>query len=388
MPRRHLNSPTPVLTTSLVMLLAMGSASAEARGGDPPTAPSASSPPPTPDPETRAREASFRNLPNSTRTSRSGTIPGLESRWPFDGLIDPPRHFPFQNGGQVRPVAGVEWRFDGDALVESFASGTDAGLGVCRRLEPDLDSLGDQARPCPIWQRDATESSDGRGAWSTAFVDCYEVATGGPWITVTHRSPRSTIEVHLVGFDETRRSIRSAGPPLPVSGITSLHASEGPFLDVADFDGNGSRDFLIGTFAYTLGIGLCHQSGMFVLTDVANDAVSVQPFESVGTGFLDVEADGCAEVLLTTFSGTTCLDGKHHDFHVTRLLGFQDLQLVDLRDVHTFRQDGFTGRFPAFEWYAFDPKNRFKPLLSPEMKQELEGPRFPAHRGRVRRSGT
>lgn len=346
---------------------------------EPPSSPeSAPAPAEAPAPiapsETDERAAYFRCL-GGPLVSRYSDVPGYESRWPFEGLIDRPATFPVATTPPP-PTAIVEWRYDGSSLVESHVTGTSEGQAICRRLRPELMSLQRDGEPCPAWTSVDPEGNTGRGRWSSAFVDCYEIAPGGPWITITHRAHPGSIQVHLVGFDAARTSIRPAGPPQKTAGIDSTSAEAGPLLVFADFDRNGSPDVLIGTYQYSLGIGHCHQDSMFILTDIRRDTAKVTPFRSIGTGFLDLDRNGRAEVLLSTFAGTTCLDDKHHNFWITRLLGFQDLTLVDLRDVHTFQQDGFIGRFPTFEWFAFDMKNRFKPLLSNEMKATLEGPRY------------
>jgi hypothetical protein len=337
------------------------------------TAPSVS------DPASKARALHHRLLAVAGSDTRFSDLPGLSPRWPFKDLIDPPTPFPLDES-QALPTASIEWRFDGKQLVESFTSGAQDGLDVCRRLTPTLDSLVSDGAPCPVWGEEPDPDRRGRGSWSTAFVDCYEIAPKGPWIAVTHRGTHDSTSVQLVDFDDARDSIRDAGPPMLYTNVNSTSAESGLFLRVADFDANGSPDFLVGTFQYSLGLSHCHQEGMFILTDGSRRVASVQPFESIGTGLIDLDRNGRAEVLLTTFAGTTCLDEEHHTFWITRLLGFQDLKLVDLRDIHTFEQGGFVGRFPSFEWFAFDMKNRFKPLLSQEMKDQLEGPRRPAYR--------
>lgn len=361
----------------------MFGASLLAGSPEPPSISGAESTPPEPPASTTPSEADeramyFRSL-GGPLGSRYSEIPGYDARWPFDGLIDPPATFPVAESPPP-PCATVEWRHDGSALVESHASGTAEGQAICRRLRPDLMSLQRDGEPCPAWTSVDPDGNTGRGRWSSAFVDCYEVAPGGPWITITHRAHPETIQAHLVGFGADHRSIQEAGPPLSTYGVVSSSAIAGPLLTIADFDRNGSRDFLFGVFHHPLGLAHCHQDSMFILTDVRARTARVTRFQSIGTGFLDLDRNGRAEVLLSTFAGTTCLDGKPHNFWITRLLGFQNLTLVDLRDVHVFEQDGFTGRFPAFEWFAFDMQHRFKPLLSSEMKTELEGTRYPPWR--------
>ena len=291
--------------------------------------------------------------------------------WPFDGFIEAPT--PFPRAVQPRPIATVEWRQKDGRLHESHATGNTEGLRICRALRPTL--VGEERLAENSWR--PPESEMGRGSWSTGFVDCYEVAEGGPWVTLSHRGDRMTLEAHLVGFSETGAGVRSVGNPVPSWCVEQSNAMQGPLFERGDFDDNGSMDFIIGSFQNTLGLALNQQSGWIVLTDAEGRRAEVEPIETIGTNLVDLDSDGSAEILVRDFDGTMCLDDRPHNFYITQCLGIENLRLVDLQGRHRFRNADFLGEFPSFEWLAFNPRSRFKPLLSPEMKASLIKRRYP-----------
>lgn len=318
--------------------------------------------------------------------------------WPFHGFVPRPAAFPPPEPGSTRPVATVEWRVGRDGIVESFASGATPALAAAREARPrvaaqpgsvpstsDAETAGDTG----IWSRnpevpsvftpESCESWDAgleRSSWCSGWVDCYPLGEDGRFLLVIVDAVRNTLELRAIGNGETR-TLRSVNSHAGTLGGVSF----GWIMLACDLDANGTTDYFIADYACGNGLGICRIEGCFILTDTTTGRIRVTDFTSDGMALLDLDRNGRAEILSLSFSSAVeCTDGRPHSFWVTQLLGFQDLGIVDLRDVHGFHHDNFTGRFPAFEWLAFDPRNRFRPLLTDAQKSELGKSGFPLYR--------
>jgi hypothetical protein len=318
--------------------------------------------------------------------------------WPFNGFVPRPATFPTPAPGSTRPVATVEWRVGRDGIAESFASGTTPALAAAREARPRVLS---QPGPAPstsdaktagdteFWSRDPEVPSDftsesceswqvglDRSSWCSGWVDCYPLGGDGRYLLVVVDAVGNTVELRAVGNGETR-TLRSSD----AYGVLGGGATFGWIMLACDLDANGTTDYFVADFACGNGLGICGIEGCFILTDATTGRIRSTDFISEGMALLDLDRNGRAEILSQSFkSSVDCTDGKQHSFWVTQLLGFQDLGVVDLRDVHSFHHGNFTGRFPTFEWLAFEPRNRFRPLLTDTQKSELGKSGFPLYR--------
>ena len=153
-------------------------------------------------------------------------------------------------------------------------------------------------------------------------------------------------------------------------------------LHLADLDRNGSRDAVLASHACgSGGLVSCSHGIRIVLTDVPAARTTITSLEGLGFDLIDLDRNGRAELLLRDHAHCErCIDGKPHNFDVTQLLGFRGLRVVDLRDVHALRSGTFVGRFPSFEWMAFDERHRFRELLTPDDRDRLAPQRWLAYR--------
>jgi len=139
----------------------------------------------------------------------------------------------------------------------------------------------------------------------------------------------------------------------------------------ADVDGDGHVDVLLHSSA--MGCGLAAGAGWDWIIRMypggpgrAPRASLLELPTSYGVYPLDVDGNGRLEFLLRMYGGCErCIDGKPHNFWVWELVGIQDGRLVDL--------NGTVTDFPRFEWLSFDPKDRWRPLLTAAMKKQLRG---------------
>jgi len=341
----------------------------------------------------RARAEAMQRIVHQSRQFFADALPGSEwsagvGLWPFDGLApEPPK---FELAALPAPIASIEWRREKGALVESFAIGADPDLDAIRAARPVAGVVAkepvDWARAGGIpdaleCERQACGWANGtdRNNWCSVWADCYEIDAGGVRLVVVRdvAAENAGIVAVLTGPDGMKATRIGE---MPSDSVESTGASNGVVLAVADFDGNGSRDCFVSEVVTGCGLALTHYTGYFVLTDAKAGRARATPFASSGVEWIDLDRNGRAEVLSMTFDGSDqCLDGKRHNFFITNLLGFQDLGVVDLREVHRIRNGDFVGRFPAFEWYANDPAERFRPLLSEADMRKMGATPYPRY---------
>lgn len=346
----------------------------------------------------RAREAYFAFLEEeamrfASEPTGEGARP-MHGRWPFKGVVPPPsRH---ELSRPPRPIASVEWRWREGAFVESYASGPSEAVAACRSALPSTLAfelgafeLGgprfESFPPRDDWsERGSERGSDSssyrqcRVAWADAWIDCYEVAPGGPHLLLTFDRHVESLVVTVGGLGPAGVD-RLSSRVLNVGWFNCGGATGIAFI-ASDFDGNGSLDVLIAPYTIKNGLTLHNYDGVIVMTDAPRRRARITDLRANGIAFIDLDRNGRAEMLLTRFLRCErCLDGLPHNFWVTELLGFQGGTLADLAEIHRFRHGDFTGRFPAFEWYAYEFEHRFRPLLDDAMRAEMLPERWPAY---------
>lgn len=337
-----------------------------------------------------------------------GLDPGAGSRspddegraaWPFDGLAPRPARFPAAGRASTRPAGSIEWRRSPTGqYLESFVEGDARILDLARETRRDAasrhaaDSESSSGRPATAWARDpevpiafdpAIAFSDDwhagtlRARWCSAWTDCYEIGPTGLVLLVTVDVAANWSELRVARVDgngslEIRR--------LPGAEYFTWQApTSGALLLATDLDGNGTRDFLFASIG--CGNSACRLDGVVVMASPDGARVRCSPLDSLGAALIDLDGNGRAEILTRHYASVErCTDGKPHNFWVTQLLGFQDLQVVDLREVHAIRHGAFVGRFPSFEWFSFDPEDRFRPLLTDGQRRALGATPYPPYR--------
>lgn len=154
-------------------------------------------------------------------------------------------------------------------------------------------------------------------------------------------------------------------------GGAGIDGVAGPSIEVGDVDRSGTMDLILHWGSGGCGLAANIGNDTVVLLEPARPgaAASVR-FLPLGTHFgmhpLDIDANGRLEFLVTHFASCErCTDGAPHNFWVWELVGIQGGRLVDL--------NASVPDFPRFEWLSFDPKDRWRALLTPEMKRQLRG---------------
>lgn len=311
----------------------------------------------------------------------------MRGRWPFDGLVPTPAGHELSK--PPRPIASVEWRWRDGAFVESYASGPSEAVAACRsalpstlafELEgPRFESLApraDWSEPRCEPGSDSSSYRRCRVAWADAWIDCYEVAPGGPHLLVTFDRHVESLMVTVVGLGPA--GVDRLSSRILDAAWFDCGGANGIAFIASDFDGNGSLDFLIAPYSIRNGLTLSNYDGVIVMIDAPRRRARITDLRANEIAFADLDRNGRAEMPLTRFLRCErCLDGLPHN--VTELLGFQGGTLVDLSEVHRFRQGDFTGRFPAFEWFAYEFEHRFRPLLDDTMRAEMLPERRPAY---------
>lgn len=318
--------------------------------------------------------------------------------WPFVGLAPHPTRFPALGRGDTRPVATVEWRrIASGQYLESFVEGDARNVDLAREARRDAASrhASDATRPATAWARDPAvpgafdPEAAGSGTWSTAmnratwassWTDCYEFGSDGMRLLVTADLAAGFAELRVVRADGLGK------PEIHRFADPGAFGWQGPtyglLLLATDLDADGTRDFLLAS--YGCGNWACELEGVVVTSSPDGARVRFNELTSLGMALIDLDGNRRAEILSRSYASVErCTDGRRHNFWVTQLLGFQDLSIVDLRGIHAIRHEGFTGRFPAFEWLSFDPKERFRPLLTEEQRRELGETPFPPYRRRT-----
>jgi len=176
------------------------------------------------------------------------------------------------------------------------------------------------------------------------------------------------------------------GRPVPVAmhridfGGGSIDGVAGPSIDAGDVDGNGTLDMILHWGSGGCGLAANIGNDTVVLLEPARPgaAASVR-FLPLGTHYgmhpLDIDRNGRMEFLVKQFAMCeACTDGKPHNFWIWELVGIQGGRLVDL--------NATVPDFPRFEWLSFDPKDRWRTLLTPAMKRALreDGPGLEPYR--------
>ena len=324
------------------------------------------------------------------RLAGGDTAPREAQPWPYEGLAPSPRTFDLS--ALPAPIGTIEWRRTKGELVESHAVGSEAVLAAIRAAKP-APSAGAEATPGPDWSRDEVipdalacdeksaiwVNATMRSAWCSAWADCYEVDAGRVHLVVVRVDGVADADlVAVVAAEGGPRATRVGA--IPAENIESVGAGACAVIAVADFDANGTRDCFVSAVYTSCGLGLTTFEGFFVLAEAKAGRVRATPYAARALDFIDLDGNGRAEVLSMTFEGCDrCTDGKPHNFFITNLLGFQDLGVVDLRGVHRIRHGEFTGTFPAFEWYANEEDQRFRPLLTLEDKRRLGAVPYPRY---------
>ncbi len=377
--------------------------------GKPRSADAASEAPPPPPARDEAwsaaaRAAYFAGIAGSrygTPSPGDAAVQGWPIQWPFAGFAPEPAWFATR---PLRaPIASVEWRFAEGALVETFVDGDPALLRLALDARPSTsfantpaNATGTSAAQPPRswswpvgfdapWSADHTlHASNTRWLWCDAFADIFEIAPGGPYLLAVDL-PGGELETSVFWPD-------ASGNPDPKATIewpqdARSHRTERgglPVVASADFDENGSVDFLHLSGRPRGGsLGIAYE-GVLVLTDAKRRRASVVPIATNGIGFIDLDGNGRSEMMLARegVQVAKCEDGFPHDFTVTDLLGFQSMKVVDLAGVDRVRKGGFTGTFPAWRALDGDPAQAFRPLLSGNLKRELHASGFPPYRRR------
>jgi hypothetical protein len=328
-----------------------------------------------------------------------------EDAWPFAGQAPTPRLITGLDSPS--PTASAEWRRRGGNLAASFSMGAMEHLAECHRAMEALQAaIAKSSRtaapgsvPHPDWTRDpripakcpdavgyleldGTDDGDRgeeRDAWASAWADSYPIGDSQLRLVIATdpMSDTSLVAVFGLGADGSGHTYSETiggmwGYGFPTSGVCFLHA---------DFDANGTPDYFIATWGVSNGICIKGHGGVFVLSDAKRRVARITPFDGDNMEFIDHDGNGRAEILLRELEGVDkCLDGRPHNFWVTRLLGFQDLGVVDLRDVDVIRNGDFVGRFPCIEWFSHDPRDRFRPLLDDKQRRKIGESGFPLYR--------
>lgn len=154
-------------------------------------------------------------------------------------------------------------------------------------------------------------------------------------------------------------------------GGGSIDGVAGPSIEVGDVDRSGTMDVILhwGSGGCGLGANIGYDTIM-LLEPARPGAAAAVRFLPLGANYgmraLDIDANGRLEFLVTQFAACErCTDGKPHNFWVWELVGIQGGRLVDL--------NATVPDFPRFEWLSFDPKDRWRALLTPEMKRRIRG---------------
>ncbi|MFM7259551.1 MAG: hypothetical protein ACKO3W_03005, partial [bacterium] len=222
-----------------------------------------------------------------------------------------------------------------------------------------------------------------------AFADVFEIAPGGPYLLAVDL-PGGTLETSVFWPDASGNLDPKATIEWPQDARS--HRTERGGASVvasADFDENGSIDFLhLSSRPRGGSLGIAYE-GVLVLTDVKRRRASVVPLTTNGIGFIDIDGNGRGEMMLARegVHVAKCDDGLPHDFTVTDLLGFQSarsqrLGVVNLAGVDRVRNGAFNGNFPAWRAIDGDPAQAFRPLLSGNLKRELHASGFAPYRRR------
>lgn len=354
---------------------------------------------------TKAREAYFGAFIGTRYGRRSPGDPSTYAwpiQWPFDGFAPEPTWL--ESLPLRAPVASVEWRFAEGTLVETYIDGDPTLLRFALEARPErafpttttttTTNATAPSKP-PSWSWPASFSTawtsdhdlnrtNSRWLWCDAFADVYEIAPGGPYLLAVDL-PGGEVATSVFWSDP------SGGPdPRAVIDSTLPNAThrvtrgDVNVLASADFDANGSNDFLhlIGTpRGGSLGVDY---RGILVLTDSTTRRANIVELATNGIGFIDIDRNGRSEMMLARegVHVAKCEDGFPHDFTVTDLIGFQRMRPTDLAGIDRVRKGGFTGTFPAWRAIDGDPAQAFRPLLSGNLKRELHSSGFSPYRRR------
>lgn len=338
------------------------------------------------------------NAPSSSHSTEPEPIRKTDDySWPFGGKApNPPTAFQIET---PESIARVEWRRRGSRLAVSFASGQPTLQAECYLAMQALEASIQDSAPQPDWARDkeipATWlESDGsppyhepamdRTSWASAWADCYPIGKSGMTMIIATDTQRDVSRITVMGLGADRRDRVTSDELEGVFGDEGATGSA--FLIHADFDANGTPDYFLGGMGSSLGLAQTWYGGAFVLADSSRRVARITRFEESNIALIDHDGNGRAEILTRTLVGAEkCLDGRPHNFWIWNLLGFQDLRIVDLRNVDAIRSGGFVGRFPHVEWFSHDPKDRFRKLLSDEQREEMTRPRFPLYQPRPKK---
>lgn len=341
--------------------------------------------------------------PDTAAPQRTKFLP--ERGWPFEGSAPrPPCAFEDE---LPDPVASVEWRRRGTTMVASFSQGDETLCRQCRQAMQALQDATDDETTPPDWMRDRntpTTCPDSEGyldesvlepecdgeereSWASCWADAYPIGSTNMRLVIATDAQRETSLVCVFGMGEDGGGHAVSDRFYGVLGHPD-YADGGPVVMYSDFDMNGTPDYFVARRATSLGIAITSFDGVFVLADAKGKTARITRFDETDIEFIDHDGNGRAEILTRTLAGAqNCIDGRSHNFWVTNLLGFQDLGVVDLREVDTIRSGKFVGRFPFVEWFAHDSRNRFRKLLTDEQRREMCAPRFPLYRKPAQPSG-
>jgi hypothetical protein len=345
----------------------------------------------------KAREAYFSDLVGLRYGNASPgdvTTRAWPIQWPFEGFAPEPTWL--ESTPLRAPIASVEWRFAEGTLVETYVDGDPTLLRFALAARPQSGSATSSNTTPPAnanwtwptafasaWTaEDDLNRSNTRWLWCDAFADVYEIAPGGPYLLAVDQ-PGGKIETSLVWPDASGADDPRAAITWPSRGSSDEQAHRAPrgsasVIASADFDANGSSDFLhlTGTpLGASLGISY---RGILVLTDAKTRRAYVVELATNGIGFIDIDQNNRSEMMLARegVHVPKCDDGFPHDFTVTDLIGFQRMAPVDLAGVDRVRKGSFTGTFPAWRVVDGDPTQAFRPLLSGNLKRELHASGF------------
>ena len=349
----------------------------------------------------KAREAYFNDfvgLRYGNASPGDVTTRAWPIQWPFEGFAPEPTWL--ESTPLRAPIASVEWRFAEGTLVETYVDGDPTLLRFALAARPESGSATSPNTTPPVnanwtwptafasaWTaEDDLNRTNTRWLWCDAFADVYEIAPGGPYLLAVDQ-PGGEIETSLVwpdasGADDPRAAI--TWPSRSSSDEQAHRTARGSasVIASADFDANGSSDFLYLTgtpLGASLGISY---RGVLVLTDAKTRRAHVAELATNGIGFIDIDQNNRSEMMLARegVHVPKCDDGFPHDFTVTDLIGFQRTAPVDLAGIDRVRKGSFTGTFPAWRAVDGDPTQAFRTLLSGNLKRELHSSGFPAYK--------
>ena len=135
----------------------------------------------------------------------------------------------------------------------------------------------------------------------------------------------------------------------------------------ADFNGDGTPDFLINTWSAAAGLAAEGSNAIFLLSDGRKyKAHSFYTFDFTPEDLIRLKRRGPCYFIHTQLlgnDGEKTRDGAHHNFWVYQLYRIDRTALT--------RTESDSRQFPMWIWYSFKDNHRETDLLTPEQKKRL-----------------